>query len=127
MWEVVQESFYCFVSKWKKYDRNKLYLKKNKEVVIIFSIFPYNWLGFQPLPSVWICLAKKELSKTQQTRLYLTNGQDQNLQSFIGTEQEVQAAQNLILLQSCEGSFAVNGSAIFSPIDLGEVRQDFLT
>lgn len=100
---------------------------------------------------------KKELSKTQQTRLYLTNWQDQNLQSLIGTEQEIrllnqldqkriaaecakwlqskvevrasqtpQVAQNLIHLQSGEDSFAVHGSAIFSPIGLGDVRSDNL-
>lgn len=100
---------------------------------------------------------KKELSKTQQTRLYLTNWQDQNLQSLIGTEQEIrllnqldqkriaaecakwlqskvevrasqtpQVAQNLIHLQSGEDSFAVHGSATFSPIGLGDVRSDNL-
>ncbi|MCW5602821.1 helicase-related protein [Nitrosomonas sp.] len=100
---------------------------------------------------------KKELSKVQQARLYLTNWQDQSLQALIGTEQEVrllnqldqkrvavecakwlrgkvevkaaqtpQAAQNLIHLQSGDGSFAVHGSAAFSPIGLGDVRSDNL-
>lgn len=100
---------------------------------------------------------KKELSKVQQMRLYLTNWQDQSLQSLIGTEQEVrllnqldqkriaaecakwlrgkvevraslipQAVQNLFHLQSDHDSFAVHGSATFSPIGLGDARSDNL-
>ena len=38
---------------------------------------------------------KKELSKVQQTRLYLTNWQDQSMQYLIGTEQEVRLLNQL--------------------------------
>ncbi len=100
---------------------------------------------------------KKELSKVQQTRLYLTNWQDQSMQYLIGTEQEVrllnqldqkriaaecakwlrgkvevrasqtpQVAQNLFHLQSGESSFAIHGSATFSPIGLGDVLSENL-
>lgn len=100
---------------------------------------------------------KKELSKVDQTRLYLTDWQEQGLQSLIGTTHEVrllnqldqkriaaectkwirgkvevkasltkQVTQNLIHLQSKQGSFAIHGSATFSPIGLGDIGSNSL-
>ena len=106
---------------------------------------------------------KKELSKLQNTRLFLTDWQgQQSLQSIVGNEQEVrlinqldqkrvaaecarwfkqeglkgkvnvkasskpQATQNLIHLESTDNSFAIHGSATFSPTGLGDVRSDSL-
>lgn len=100
---------------------------------------------------------KKELSKVDQTRLYLTDWQEQSLQSLIGTTHEVrllnqldqkrvaaecakwirgkveikasltkQVTQNLIHLESKQESFAIHGSATFSPIGLGDIGSNSL-
>ncbi|GAB1256188.1 DEAD/DEAH box helicase [Aurantivibrio plasticivorans] len=101
---------------------------------------------------------KKELSKLQETRIFITDWQSElGLQSIIGNEQELrlinqldqkriavecakwlkgnvhvkaskhpQAGQNLLHLQSTDGSFAVHGSASLSPTGLGDVRSDSL-
>lgn len=123
----------------------KRYSFKHSKLSILASLFTL--YGFESL--------RNELGQLDAAQILLTDWQDINLQSLIGSEQEVRlinqldqkriakecakwikekaqikasmsphSSQNLIHLQSDTSSFAVHGSANFSPTGLGVVGSN---